>query len=432
MATLRKSTLQSKKSSSPSASRRPAAPSKKEDPKILMLAGEHSGDLLGGELIRELKKNFPDLETFGVGGERMIEEGFTSIESMEELSIIGFSAILFKYRFLKTLIGRLLNVAVERNCTHAILIDYPGFNLRLAKELKKLGITVIFYVSPQLWAWKFNRIYTIRDNIDLMLVLFPFEKEIYDKYGVPCEFVGHPLAVRLREKIRKEAAIPEPEDKTHFHSTITLMPGSRSGEIRRILNDLLETAGRLSDHYENEKKKIRFLLPNINQKEEVFILEQIELAKTKYPNLKIEYLFDRSLRAIEASDLVLVTSGTATLEVAYFEKPMIILYKVSMFTYVIGSLFIRTPHIGLVNILSGKEICRELVQAECTPPHIVEESIALLENKKYRSKTIDEIRKVKEALGSENSSRHASREITKLIKGISKRPVSDRTEEQSG
>ncbi|PJZ57912.1 lipid-A-disaccharide synthase [Leptospira barantonii] len=422
MATLRKSTLQPKKSGNQPASKRSITASiKKEDPKILMLAGEHSGDLLGGELIRELKKNFPDLETFGVGGERMIEEGFTSIESMEELSIIGFSAILFKYRFLKALIGRLLDVAIEKNCTHAILIDYPGFNLRLAKELKKLGITVIFYVSPQLWAWKFNRIYTIRDNIDLMLVLFPFEKDIYDRYGVPCEFVGHPLAVRLREKIRKEAVIAEPEDKTHFHSVITLMPGSRSGEIRRILNDLLETAGQLSDHYENEKKKVRFLLPNINQKEEVYILEQIELAKTKYVNLKIEYLFDRSLRAIEASDLVLVTSGTATLEVAYFEKPMIILYKVSMLTYVIGSLFIKTPHIGLVNILSGKEICREIVQAECTPAHIVEESIALLENKKYRTKTIEEIRKVKEALGNENSSRHASREITKLIKGIYKR-----------
>ncbi|UOG35033.1 lipid-A-disaccharide synthase [Leptospira noguchii] len=423
MATLRKSTLQSKKSGS-RPSRMGAVTT---DPKILMLAGEHSGDLLGGELIRELKKNFPDLETFGVGGERMIEEGFTSIESMEELSIIGFSAILFKYRFLKSLIGRLINLAIEKNCSHAILIDYPGFNLRLAKELKKLDITVIFYVSPQLWAWKFDRIYTIRDNIDLMLVLFPFEKQIYDRYGVPCEFVGHPLAVRLKEKLRKEAVIPESEDKTQFHFTITLMPGSRSGEIRRILDDLLQSAGQLSDHYKNDNKKIRFLLPNINQKEEVFILEKIELAKSKFPNLTIEYLFDRSLRAIEASDLVLVASGTATLEVAYFEKPMVILYKVSMFTYVIGSLFIQTPNIGLVNILAGQEICRELVQAECSPNNIVEETLTLLENKKYRNKTIEDVRKVKEVLGSDNSSRYASREITKLIKGITKK-----TNQESG
>lgn len=199
------------------------------------------------------------------------------------------------------------------------------------------------------------------------------------------------------------------------------MPGSRSGEIRRILNDLLQSAGQLADHYENNNKKIRFLLPNINQKEEVFILEKIELAKSKFPNLTIEYLFDRSLRAIEISDLVLVASGTATLEVAYFEKPMIILYKVSMFTYVIGSLFIQTPNIGLVNILSGQEICRELIQAECSPNNIVEETLALLENKKYRNKIIEDVRKVKEALGSENSSRYASREITKLIKGIAKK-----------
>lgn len=201
----------------------------------------------------------------------MIEEGFVSIESMEELSIIGFSAILFKYRFLKALIGKLLDVAVEKNCTHAVLIDYPGFNLRLAKALKKLGITVVFYVSPQLWAWKFDRIYTIRDNVDLMLVLFPFEKEIYDRYGVPCEFVGHPLAIRLREKIRKEESILEPDDKTHFHFTIALMPGSRSGEIRRILNDLLETAGRLSDHYEIEKRKsVFFYRTSIKRKKFLF------------------------------------------------------------------------------------------------------------------------------------------------------------------
>ncbi|MDV6234632.1 lipid-A-disaccharide synthase [Leptospira ellisii] len=417
MANLRKSTPHSKKPVNvPQLAKRESGTSRKEDPKILMLAGEHSGDLLGGELLRELKKNFPELEAFGVGGERMIEEGFDSIESMEELSIIGFSAVLFKYRFLKKLIGRILNEAVARNCTHAILIDYPGFNLRLAKELKKLGITVVFYVSPQLWAWKFNRIYTIRENVDLMLVLFPFEKEIYDRYGVPCEFVGHPLAVRLREKLRKEALIEETGEKIHYHFTVTLMPGSRSGEIRRLLSDMLESAGKIDEHYESEKKKIRFLLPNINQKEELYILERIENAKTKYPNLKIEYLFDRSLRAIEAADLVLVASGTATLEVAYFEKPMVILYKVSMFTYAIGSLFIRTANIGLVNILSGREICREIVQAECTPPHIVEESLSLLENKKYRNKTIEDIRKVKESLGSENSSRHAAREIAKLIK----------------
>ncbi|EQA46938.1 lipid-A-disaccharide synthase [Leptospira broomii serovar Hurstbridge str. 5399] len=364
-----------------------------------------------------MKKTYPDSPYFGVGGPRMIEEGFDSIENMEELSVIGFTAVLFKYKFLKALMERIVEEAVARSCTHAVLVDYPGFNLRLAKRLKALGIKIIFYVSPQLWAWKFDRIFTIKENVDLMLVLFPFEKELYDKYDVRSVFVGHPIAQRIKEKIKKEPPIPKTgEDRPHSSFIVTLMPGSRSGEIRRILGILIQTAKLLHSDLEAEKKHVRFLLPNINIREEEYIQKSIEQAQTQLPGLNIEYFFDRSLRAIEAADLVLVASGTATLEVAYFEKPMIILYKVSFLTYIIASRFIRTPFIGLINILSGRETARELIQAECTPEIAREEALAILKNKKYRNSMIEEISSVKQSLGDDPSSRNAAKAIVHFLK----------------
>nr|WP_246052948.1 lipid-A-disaccharide synthase [Leptospira semungkisensis] len=390
-------------------------PSVSSSPVFLMLAGEHSGDLLGAELLKELKKHDPDFGFFGIGGPRMLEEGFESIENMEELSVIGFTAVLFKYKFLKALMERLVEEAIARSCTHAILIDYPGFNLRLAARLKALGIKVIFYVSPQLWAWNFSRIHKIKECVDLMLVLFPFEKKLYDDYGIRSVFVGHPIAQRIKEKLRKEHPI-QLEEKPGNWQTITLMPGSRSGEIHRTLDTLLEAAALIHQEMEAEKKHVRFLIPNINVKEEEFIQSKIQAIQALHSEIHIEYLFDRSLRAIEISDLVLVTSGTATLEVVYFEKPMVILYKVSMLTYFISALLIRTPFIGLVNILSGRETVKELIQAECTPEEAKEESLAILKSKKYRNQMIDEIKLVKESLGEEHSSRNASKAILHFLK----------------
>ncbi|PJZ24331.1 lipid-A-disaccharide synthase [Leptospira hartskeerlii] len=419
MATSRKLTLPKKSSLKPKKAGdkiRTENLSVPSSPVFMILAGEHSGDLLGAEVLKELKKHDPELTFFGIGGPRMLEEGFDSIENMEELSVIGFTAVLFKYKFLKALMDRLVEEAVARSCTHAILVDYPGFNLRLAARLKELGIKVIFYVSPQLWAWNFGRIYQIKETIDLMLVLFPFEKKIYDDYGVRSVFVGHPIAQRIKEKIRKEAQIPVDEKQLAHLQTITLMPGSRTGEIHRMLDTLLKSAALIHQEAEAEKKHVRFLIPNINLKEEEFIQTKIKETEEAYPGIKIEYLFDRSLRCIEASDIVLVTSGTATLEVVYFEKPMVILYKVSLLSYFISAFLIRTPFIGLVNILSGRETVKELIQAECTPEETVRETMAILKNKKYRNQMIEEIRSVKESLGEEHSSKNASKAILQFLK----------------
>lgn len=386
---------------------------------ILVIAGEHSGDLIGSDLLQELSTMEPDYHYYGIGGEGMIQNGLESLEEMEHLSVIGFSEAIKKHSYLKKVFYRVLEETTQRPTQLAILIDYPGFNLRLAKELKKRGIQTVFYVSPQIWAWKFKRIYFIKEHIALMLTLFRFEEEIYHEYGVNAKFVGHPITKRIPEKLKKEPVIPEKLSDSHHGYTVGLLPGSRKGEIHRLIDPILGTAVLLHEQCKLEKKKIVFLLPNINQKEESFLLEKISAVKQIHPDLQIHYLWNSSLRVMEASDLLLIASGTATLEGLYFETPMVILYKVSLFTYFLGSLLIKSKFIGLANILCGQEVCREITQNECRPEYILQEAWKILSNVKLRNKIKGILREAKEReLGTMNASKKAAKEIQSLLKLI--------------
>ncbi|EMY69586.1 lipid-A-disaccharide synthase [Leptospira vanthielii] len=390
------------------------------DKNILVIAGEHSGDLLGADLLQELTILEPEYKFYGIGGEGMIEHGLDSMEELEQLSVIGFSEALKKYSFLKKIFYRVLEETTHRPTKLAILIDYPGFNLRLAKELKSRGIPTVFYVSPQIWAWKFNRIYFIKEQIALMLTLFRFEEEIYTEYGVNAKFVGHPITKRIPEKLKKEPVIAEKLPDSHHGYTVGLLPGSRKGEIRRLIDPILGTAALLHEKCKLEKKKIVFLLPNINAKEESFLLEKIETLKQIHPDIQIHYHWNASLRVMETSDLLLIASGTATLEGLYFETPMVILYKVSLFTYLLGSLLMRSKFIGLANILSGEEVCREITQNECQPKYIFQEAWKILSNTKLKNKIKGILRDAKEReLGTMNASKKAAKEIQSLLRSLS-------------
>lgn len=384
---------------------------------VFILAGEHSGDLLGGDLLKELNRLSPGTHYFGIGGKEMIEQGLESLEDLENLSVVGFSEIIRKYSYLKKLFDRLIHEILGRNCRTVILIDYPGFNLRIAKELKKHNIKVIFYVSPQIWAWKFKRIFQIRENINLMLTLFQFEEDIYQRYGVNAHYVGHPLALRIQESLKSENLLPsniQPEKEL----LVGLLPGSRKQEIQSLLQIQLESALKIHQYFSNLAKPqaVRFLIPNINPSQEKYIKEKISKISEKNPDLLIDYIFQASSRVMEASDVLVLASGTATLEGVYWEKPMVILYKVSFFTYALGALLIKTANIGLVNILAGKEICRELLQSECKPEYIAQETISILENKNYRRKIVGEISKVKDReLNVPDGARRAAHKISEYM-----------------
>lgn len=378
--------------------------------KILIVCGEPSGDLLGADLMKELLNTGSNFTFTGIGGLEMGKSGFTSLYDIESLSVMGFTGILTRYFELKRIVKNLVEKAIEQNVHYAVLIDYPGFNLYLAERLREKGIKVIFYVSPQIWAWRFKRIYKIKEFVNLMLVLFPFEKKIYDEYSVKCEFVGHPLKTRMIEKINTEKSINIEKGIT----TICLMPGSRGVEIDRLLDPILESAILINNRMHLIGKKVQFILPNINKSKESLILEKLEKIKTE-KKLDIKYFFDSSAKCIEASDLVILSSGTATLEVTFFEKPMIILYKVGFFTYNIGRRIVSAKFFGLPNVLSERIICKEYLQKEVTPETIFTEAKQILENDPYRNEMIENIRKVKQSLGDGHAGKNAAKAILKLI-----------------
>ncbi len=373
---------------------------KKISEEILIIAGEHSGDLLGADLMRSLPKEF---QFFGIGGKEMKKQGMVSKFEMESLSVIGFTGILTKYFPLKKIAKSLVDEAKLKNIKYAILIDYPGFNLYLAEKLKEQNIKIIFYVSPQIWAWRFKRIFKIQKLVDLILLLFPFEKKIYDKYNINSRFVGHPLSDRMEEKLKIEKDFKTSKNKRK----ICIMPGSRKGEIRRLLIPILDSL-RIIKQKTNEE--LELFLPNINSSEESYIFSILE----NYNDLKIDYYFDKTARCIQNSDVVIVASGTATLEVAYFEKPMVIIYQLSTISYLIGKAMVLTEYVGLVNILSEKEICKELIQSNCNKENISKEVLRLFTDKDYYSEMKNNLSKVKKSLG-KNASKKASETILELI-----------------
>ncbi len=358
---------------------------------VLIIAGEHSGDLLGGDVVQELAR-LGYSRFFGTGGTHMQEQGVEILEDIDSLNIVGFVEALKAYRRMKALADEILAAAVERDTALAILIDYPGFNLRFAKMLKAAGIPVVFLVSPQIWAWKYGRIRTIRENVDLMLPLFQFEKDMYDREQVPAQWIGHPLVNRVPKRLRKEEPIPEHPKLAAKKDLITvgLVPGSRRSEVTRLLPAMLGAAQELNERY--QRRGIRFLLAGIEER----LSPEIRAELDKYPELPVELYYQRSLRIMEASDFLIIASGTATLEGAYFHKPMILLYKVSLVNYMIAPFLIRTRFIGIVNLLAQRQAMIELIQSEVTPENIVREAERIIEEPEYRDSlkaVLEDVRK---------------------------------------
>jgi len=368
---------------------------------ILIISGEHSGDLLGADVVHYLKRlgyeNF-----FGTGGMSMQKEGVDLLASVDSMAVMGFVEALKAYKRLKQLALSIVDEAVKRKTSLAVLIDYPGFNLRIAAMLKEKGIPVIFLVSPQIWAWKYGRIESIRKNIDLMLVLFTFEKEIYDREKIPCKLIGHPLVKRLPIQLRNE-------ERLHVKGkpVIALLPGSRPGEIKKLLPVMIASARLIKESFPHAT----FVIPNINKDSEGFIISLIE----KNADLSLVYAFGQSLRAMEASELVILSSGTATLETTLMNKPMIIVYKVGWINFFLAGILMRCRYVGLVNLLSRKQAALELLQTEATPENIFHETKRILSDSSYRKSILEELDFVSRQLGKGNPALNAAKAIQEFL-----------------
>ena len=329
---------------------------------ILIVAGEASGDLHAANLVKHIKILRPDLKFFGLGGEKLKNEGVEIAYDITKLAVVGLLEVLKNLKEFKNIFDDLL-VKVDKNRPAlAILVDYPGFNLRLAAQLKKRNIPVIYYTSPQVWAWGKKRIKTIKELVERMIVFFKFEEELYRKEGICVSFVGHPLLDAVRPKLTKDELLRKLKILP-TKSTVVLLPGSREKEVNNILPIMLDTAKLLQE----DLKDICFLiLRSPTVKKEVFIR-----ILSRY-NFAVHLLDEMTYEGIAAADFALVASGTATLEVTILSVPMAILYKVSFFSWLYLRLAIKVAYIGMVNILAGKAIVPEFIQYHARPRKIAD------------------------------------------------------------
>lgn len=367
--------------------------------KILLLAGEVSGDAHAARLVEQIKRINPHIEFYGIGGDALAGQGMELLYHISQMAFLGIAEVIRHLPFIRRVHNSLLLWAGSNRPVCALLVDYPGFNLKMAKSLKKLSIPVIYYISPQLWAWGKKRVKKVKKYVDKMMVLFPFEKTFYEQFGIEAEYVGHPLADT------HSGSIPEQVKSINPHKIkVGLLPGSRYQEVASLLPKMVETAGQLFRQgliHEIEVVRVKHVA------DELFLTaigdnHQIALVEKPLKDVLPEY------------DAVIVASGTATLECGLYRVPMVIVYHVSPLTYFLGKLLIKLKNIGLVNIVAEKEVAVELIQSEFSVANAVREIKLLLEpeaNKKRR----EDLKIISEKLGEAGASQRAARVVLDFL-----------------
>jgi lipid-A-disaccharide synthase len=392
-----------------------------ESKKILIVAGEASGDLHGSGLIRELKNINSFLQFFGIGGDRMKKEGMELIYHIDRLSIMGFFEVLKNIGLIREVMKTMVKLAEQRKPDLVVLIDYPGFNFRFAKRVKKMGTPIAYYISPQVWAWGGNRVKKMKGLIDKMIVIFPFEKDIYKKFDIDCEFVGHPLLEVVRPVLSKED-FQSKFDLRKNEALLGLLPGSRWQEVEKILPIMVQTAELLGARIKNlrvmlglastiKKKKVEIILDQFKSKVDPSILLRVDPEHSR----RVEIIENLTYDLMKHSDLLLVASGTATLESAILGTPFLVLYKTGFWTYLLAKSLVSIPNIALANVVAGKKIVPEYIQNKAVPKDIAEEMYDILTNKPRYKSIQNELSSVKEKIGEAGASKRAAQIINGII-----------------
>jgi len=372
--------------------------------RLLISCGEPSGDLYAGALVRELRALDPGVSISGLAGAQFVAAGGTLLEDYRSLAVTGLTEAIRKIPQSYGVIRRLVAWAKANRPDALVVVDFPDFNVRLAKRIKRLGIPVVYYISPQIWAWRASRLETIRRVADLMLVIFPFEEEIYRKGNMPVEFVGHPLMDLARPTATRSAYLTS-LGLSLSAPTIAILPGSRPNEVTRILPDLMIAA-----------KKIRLHIPSA----------QFLIARA--PNLDDDHFDSLSaggrtlMRVIEgntdtvlaSANVVLTASGTATVQTAIHGTPMVIVYRMSPLSYRLVRRLVTVDKIGMVNLIAGEKIVPELIQDAFTPANVAGEAIAMLTDEARVEQIKAGLAKVREKLGGPGASRRAAEAILRV------------------
>ncbi len=367
---------------------------------ILIIAGEESGDLHGSALMKEMKNNYSNLAFYGIGGERMIAEGLIHSFHIKDMSFLGLVEVVKHLPHIIKVKRTIVKIIRQNNIRTAILIDYPGFNLNLARKLKKLRVKVFYYISPQIWAWGTGRIKKIRKLIHKMIVVFPFEKDFYLKNGIDADFVGHPLIDRLNryQYMNKEELLNKcglEKDK----EILLIMPGSRLHEIEKILPESLDAAKAIAQR--NNLQIVVACSQNIDEMQlENHITDKIKVVKN--------YSYDLMRHSVFG----IIKSGTSTLECALHELPFAAVYRTSKITYLIGERLVKVDWIAMPNIIAGEKVVEEFVQDDFSAANLEEFVNSFLESENERTIMIEKFKKIKSILGDGDASQNAARIIT--------------------
>ncbi len=353
----------------------------------MFIAGEASGDAHAAKLIEALRAQAPEVTIFGAGGAKMQAAGMELMVDLTEHAVVGLVEVLKNYGMFRRIFWDLVEEAEKRKPDAVVLVDFPGFNLRFAAQMKKRGIKVIYYISPQLWAWHASRAKQIERDVDLMLCIFPFEKDWYAKHApkLRVEFVGHPFA----EKVKAEAGGIEREKKL-----VLLLPGSREREVTKIFPIMTEIVDRMPNDLE-------FITAAVN--------EQTATMMINHPRIKVELGTAHEL--MQHATLAITASGTATMECAFYGCPMIVVYKVNWLTYLIGRLVVKVNWLAMPNVIAGREIVPEFIQHDAQPERIVPIARKLLEKDAIREAMQRELTSVVESLGGTGASERAAKLI---------------------
>ena len=375
-------------------------------PSVLVIAGEPSGDMHAARLIAEAGKRRPDLRFFGIGGDAMQAAGVDILYHTRQMAVLGFTEVLARYPFFKRVFQHMIGLARERQPNAVLLVDYPGFNLRFAQAMHKMGLKVVYYICPQVWAWNRRRIPAMARSVDRLIAIFPFERDVFAETGMRVDFAGHPL-VDLAEAVQKEPPPQLPWDKNK--KRIALLPGSRTQEIRRILPAILQTAAILQDRLNQPS----FILAAASN--ETAMLAENILKKTRGNPLEGRIVVGQTRQILRQAHAAIVASGTATIETALMRCPMAIVYRTAWLTYLLGRILVRLPYLGMVNVVAERTLCPEFIQHRLRPAKLAQAIIPLVSDTQQRRAMLEGLDDVARKLGAGGA---ASQAATILLEEI--------------
>lgn len=372
--------------------------------RVMIIAGEASGDMHAAKLVREVKEKNTDIMFYGIGGENMVKAGVDALVDSADLAVVGLFEVLAHWNTISSALKKMQHLLRTNPPDLLVLTDYPDFNLRLAKTAKECDVKVLFYISPQVWAWRQKRVFKIKKLVDMMAVVFPFEETFYKKYDVPVRFVGHPLVDEIhvsadQKTLRTEFLLDD--DKP----VVGLFPGSRHSEIKRLLPIIVESAQQIAIN----KPNTQFVIPVASTLKEEDILTSF-----KGVELDMRIISQRSHDVMEVCDAVITVSGTVTLELALLKKPMVVINKISKLSYFFVSRMLKIKHIALCNIVAGKRVVPELIQNNATTTNISNTLLDLIDNDTKRSEIMSEFSTIEDKL----TNKATKTELSELLIGM--------------